>query len=96
MERGIRDMKPLRPALLLLFIDIKHLVQPRVGQLKLDATGDCRPSEAGATILLRTPDGALVVEVARGLDRCRMVELAHHATVRAPLRCRLGYRGVQC
>jgi len=55
----------------------------------LVAPEDGRPAETEAMILLLTPDGALVVDVARGLDSGSMVGQAHRILMQAP--CGVGY-----
>jgi hypothetical protein len=50
----------------------------------LEVPEDVRPSEAETMILPRTPDEALVVDVARGLDRGSMKEQAHRILMQVP------------
>jgi len=54
--------------------------EPQVG---LVAPEDARPPEAEATFLPLTPDEALVVDVARGLDSGSMIEQAHRILMKA-------------
>jgi len=53
-------------------------------QVGLVLPEDVRPSEAETMILPRTPDEALVVDVARGLDRDSMKEQAHRILMQVP------------
>jgi len=53
-------------------------------QFGLVAPEDVRPSEAETMILPRTPDEALVVDVARGLDSGSMIEQAHCILMQVP------------
>ena len=52
-------------------------------QFGLVAPEDVRPSEAEMMILPGTPDEALVVDVARGLDSGSMIEQAHRILIQA-------------
>jgi hypothetical protein len=53
-------------------------------QFGLVAPEDVRPTEAETMILLRTPDAALVIDVARGLDNGSMIEQAHRILMQEP------------
>ena len=58
-------------------------------QFGLVAPEIVRPSEAETMILPRTPDEALVVDIARGLDSGSMMEQAHRILMQVPYR--VGY-----
>ena len=60
-------------------------------QVGLVLPEDIRPSEAEAMILPRTPDEALVVDVARGLDSGSMIEQAHRILMQVSYS--VGYHG---
>ena len=52
-------------------------------QVGLVVPKDVRSTEAETMILPRTPDEALVVDVARGLDSGSMIEQAHSILIKA-------------
>jgi hypothetical protein len=58
-------------------------------QVGLVVPEDIRATEAETMILPHTPDEALVVDVARGLDGGSMIEQAHRILMQVP--CRVGY-----
>ena len=60
-------------------------------QVGLVVPEDVRPSEAETVILPRTPDEALVVDVARDLDSGSMIEQSHRL-----IKCRRLQGGGQC
>ena len=58
---------------------------------------DIRATEAETMILPRTPDEALVVDVARALDSGSMIEQAHRIPcMQDAVQCRLSQGGRQC